>query len=89
MLAMHPEYQEKVYEEIENILPDGQTTVTADVVSQLIHTDRLLKETLRLFPVIPLITRITRKDKKIGRHIQHSLNTNGGYRKPRSNQKFC
>lgn len=68
MLAMHPEYQEKVYNEIKNVLPPGQTTVTTDVISQLSHTDRLIKETLRLFPTIPMITRITRKEMKIGRN---------------------
>lgn len=64
---MHPEYQQKVYEEIENNLSPDQTTVTADVIGQLSHTDRLIKETLRLFPTIPLITRITRCDMKLGR----------------------
>lgn len=81
MLAMHPEYQEKVYDEIENILPNGQTTVTADVINQLIHTDRLVKETLRLFPIIPLITRITRNDMKMGRYKppQNTNNTRTRY----------
>ncbi|XP_037030675.1 cytochrome P450 4C1-like [Bradysia coprophila] len=68
MLAMHPEYQQKVYEEIENNLTNDQTTVTADVINQLTYTDRLIKETLRLFPIIPLITRITRSEMKIGKH---------------------
>lgn len=63
---MHPEYQEKVYEEIQNILPANQTTVTADVINQLSYTDRLIKETLRLFPTIPIITRIARNEMKIG-----------------------
>ncbi len=67
MLAMHPEYQKKVYEEIENVLPQGQATVTADVVNQLKFTDLLIKETLRLFPIIPLMTRIARHDMKIGK----------------------
>lgn len=68
MLAMHPEYQKKVYEEIINVLPNGQTTVTANAISQLSFTDRLIKETLRLFPTIPMITRITREDMKIGKN---------------------
>lgn len=66
MLAMHPEYQEKVYEEIKSVLPPGQTIVTANYINQLHYTDRLVKETLRLFPTIPMITRITRSDMKIG-----------------------
>lgn len=42
-------------------------TVTADLINQLSYTDRLIKETLRLFPIIPLITRVTRCDMKIGK----------------------
>lgn len=63
---MHPEYQQKVYEEIVSVLPHNQTTVTSDVINQLDYTDRLVKETLRLFPVIPFMTRVTRADMKIG-----------------------
>lgn len=69
MLAMHPEYQTKIYDEIDNILPKGQTTVSADVINQLNQTDRIIKETLRLFPIIPLMTRITRNDMKIGGNL--------------------
>lgn len=68
MLAMHPEVQDKVYEEIVNILPDDQSTLTADIIYKLNYTDWLVKESLRLFPTIPLITRITRQDMKIGRN---------------------
>lgn len=80
MLAMYPEYQEKVYEEIKSVLPPGQTTVTADVINRLNYTDRLIKETLRLFPTIPIITRITRSEMKIGKkeirltHKKHFFN---------------
>lgn len=66
---MHPEYQTKIYEEIENILPKGQTTVSVDLINQLNYTDRIVKETLRLFPIIPLMTRITRNDMKIGGNL--------------------
>ncbi|KAJ6637206.1 Cytochrome P450 4C1 [Pseudolycoriella hygida] len=68
LLAMHPEYQEKVYDEIKNCLPTNENTVTADLINQLNYTDRLIKETLRLFPIIPLITRIATTDVKIGEY---------------------
>lgn len=66
---MHPEIQEKAYEEMANILPDDQTTITADSISKLIYTDQIVKETLRLFPTVPLITRIARHDMKIGKNL--------------------
>lgn len=66
MLALHPEYQEKVFEELQQIFPEQRSDVTAEDIAKLDYTDRFIKETLRFTPTVPLLTRIVRKDMKIG-----------------------
>lgn len=59
MLAMHPDIQQQVYEEIVSYY--GKETrkpvVIYEDLNKLELLDRALKETLRLFPVIPYLGR--------------------------------
>lgn len=55
MLAMFPEVQEKVYDEIQVNL--GDTYVTKEQLLQLTYTEQVFKETIRLFPLFCLIGR--------------------------------
>ncbi|XP_073828026.1 probable cytochrome P450 313a4 [Musca autumnalis] len=61
MLAMYPEYQAKVYEEICDMFPDknddGEFEMTYEHITQLTYFDMFVKETLRLFPTVPLFSR--------------------------------
>lgn len=68
MLAMHPDIQQQVYEEIVGYY--GTETRTPTVVyedlNKLELLDRVLKETLRFFPVVPYFARKLRKDFVLG-----------------------
>ncbi len=66
MLALHPEYQEKVFQEIREIFPEQRSDVTADDISKFKYTDQFIKETMRFTPTLPFSTRIARKDIQIG-----------------------
>ena len=59
MLAMHPEYQERVFEEVKLIFPDKTTDnfVHYDDLNKLEFTERVIKETMRLFPAVPVMAR--------------------------------
>lgn len=57
LLAQNPDLQEQVYNEIMQVEPDEDLTM--EQCSQLKVLDRVFKETLRLFPPIPLITRVS------------------------------
>lgn len=61
MLAMHPEYQEKVYKEIISVIPDESTNPTQSDFDKLKFTELCIQETLRLFPSVPLIARYSTK----------------------------
>uniref|UniRef100_A0A3P9L7Q5 Cytochrome P450, family 27, subfamily C, polypeptide 1 n=1 Tax=Oryzias latipes TaxID=8090 RepID=A0A3P9L7Q5_ORYLA len=65
MLAQHPDIQEQIHGEITRTLGPG-TVPTAEDVSQLPLIRGLVKETLRLFPVLPGNGRIIQDDLVVG-----------------------
>lgn len=68
MLAMHKDIQEQVYEEITSYY--GKETrkpkVEYEDLNKLPLLDRVLKETLRFFPVVPYFARKLRSDFVLG-----------------------
>lgn len=57
MLAMHQEIQEKVYEEFKSVFYDEDEEIDKDNISKLKYFDMVIRETLRLFPIGPVIGR--------------------------------
>ncbi|XP_073400479.1 cytochrome P450 4A4-like isoform X1 [Dendrobates tinctorius] len=55
-LAKYPEHQEKCREEIREVLGD-QTTVEWEDLNKLSYTAMCIKESMRLYPPVPAITR--------------------------------
>uniref|UniRef100_A0A8D0HF78 Cytochrome P450 family 27 subfamily C member 1 n=1 Tax=Sphenodon punctatus TaxID=8508 RepID=A0A8D0HF78_SPHPU len=68
LLAKHPEVQQSVYKEIVKNLGKHQVP-TAEDIPNLPMIRALLKETLRLFPVLPGNGRITQKDLIVGGYL--------------------
>ncbi|XP_062853830.1 cytochrome P450 27C1 [Trichomycterus rosablanca] len=64
LLAKHPTVQQQIYEEVTSVL--GGRVPTADDVPQLPLIKGLVKETLRLYPVLPGNGRITQEDLVVG-----------------------
>lgn len=62
MMAMHPNYQEQIYEEVRQIFPSNNSPVLANDIQKMTFTDRFIKETLRLFPVVPVVSRYAEED---------------------------
>ena len=59
LLAHHPEVQEKLFEEIEEIIGEE---LTVDTYSKMPYMDRVLKESLRIYPPVPFISRTLTED---------------------------
>lgn len=57
MLAIHPECQEKVYDELLSVFPNKDVDATVDDLYKLKYLDMVIKETLRIFPTVSLIAR--------------------------------
>ena len=69
MLAMHPEYQEHVYREILSVMPEPNMDLTQTDLEKLKFTELCIRETLRLFPSVPIIGRYSTKSIQIANGI--------------------
>ncbi|XP_037937435.1 probable cytochrome P450 313a4 [Teleopsis dalmanni] len=69
MLAMHPEEQQRLFEEILDVFPEKDFYVDFDQLNQLPYLELVINETLRLAPSVPLIGRHVMKDTQIGEHV--------------------
>lgn len=65
MLAIYPEHQQKVYEEIQSIVPGAADEVTREQVEKLDYTEMCIKESLRIFPMVAYIGRQTDADVRL------------------------
>ncbi|XP_055605409.1 cytochrome P450 4C1-like [Uranotaenia lowii] len=63
MLAMFPEVQDRVYQEIMLSCPIDDVSI--EDASKLIYTEMVCKETMRLFPVGPMLARTATADFKL------------------------
>ncbi|XP_036597173.1 cytochrome P450 3A9-like [Trichosurus vulpecula] len=63
-LATHPEFQQKLQEEIDTVLPNKES-VTYDALVQMEYLDMVTNENLRLFPIAGRIERVAKKTVEI------------------------
>ncbi|XP_029163052.1 cytochrome P450 4C1-like [Nylanderia fulva] len=66
LLGNNLEQQEKVHQELDEVFQDSETPATVKELSQLKYLERVIKETLRIFPSVPFIFRKLTEDVKIG-----------------------
>ncbi|XP_075162706.1 putative cytochrome P450 4d14 [Haematobia irritans] len=69
-LSRHPESQQQVYDEILNVFGNEKDfSIEMDQLQDLKYLECVIKESLRLHPPIPLISRVTSEDTKVGNQI--------------------
>ncbi|XP_052863031.1 cytochrome P450 4C1-like [Anopheles cruzii] len=67
LLALHPDIQERVYEEIESAHgTDDTKPVSMQELGELKLLERCIKESLRLYPSVPFFGRTTTEDMQLG-----------------------
>lgn len=67
-IAQNPDVQQKCFDEIKGVLGDDPTRpVTLSDLNNLSYLDLVIKETLRLFPSVPLIARTLQEEIVIGK----------------------
>ncbi len=63
MIASHPEVQQKLHEEIDRVFGnDHDRPCTMEDLNELNYLESVIKETLRIFPSVPLIGREVQED---------------------------
>ncbi|XP_026746039.1 cytochrome P450 4d2-like [Trichoplusia ni] len=67
LLSKHRDVQEKIFEELKTIFTDDlHRDPTYNEFSQMKYLELVLKESMRLFPPVPLIARLITRDCEIG-----------------------
>ncbi|EEB15501.1 cytochrome P-450, putative [Pediculus humanus corporis] len=70
MLSHHPEIQEQAYEEVKTIFENKKgKDLTLGDLSEMALLERIIKETLRLYPSVPTIGRHIDEDTQIGDYL--------------------
>ncbi len=73
MLSKHPEFQDKLREEIRQALPDDmeidKSTDLAGILEPLPYLNGIMNETLRLYPTVPLTMRQAIRDSNLADQI--------------------
>jgi len=68
LLSRAPEWEARVLE-VRRVVPSGP--VTGEHLNQLVTVQQVLKESMRLYPPLPVMTRYTAKDVELaGKHVK-------------------
>lgn len=65
MMGCHPEIQERVIQELDEIFGDSDRPATFQDTLEMKYLERCLMETLRMFPPVPIIARHIKSDLKL------------------------
>ncbi|XP_050434190.1 cytochrome P450 4V2-like [Adelges cooleyi] len=71
MLAHHQDVQQIVYQEINSIFSDGNLNrpPTYEDLQKMEYLERVIKETMRLYPAVPLVLRQVENEMMIGKYL--------------------
>ncbi|XP_050554160.1 cytochrome P450 4C1-like [Spodoptera frugiperda] len=68
MIGWHKGVQERVYNEIQEVLNNEDRDFTKNDLPKLVYLEAVIKETLRCYPTIPIIGRQVDVDMKLGKY---------------------
>ncbi|KAL0278412.1 UNVERIFIED_CONTAM: hypothetical protein PYX00_000241 [Menopon gallinae] len=70
LIGLHRDVQENLYNEQKEIMgSDTQRPITQEDITKMNLLDRVIKESLRMYPSVPLISRVLEEDSKFGDYI--------------------
>ncbi|XP_023210866.1 cytochrome P450 4C1-like isoform X1 [Centruroides sculpturatus] len=70
LLGLHPDIQEKVYQELEEIYGDDiDKSITCEELRKMKYLECVVKESIRIYPPVPFILRKNPSDLKVGDYI--------------------
>ncbi|KAK9505638.1 hypothetical protein O3M35_009641 [Rhynocoris fuscipes] len=65
LLGLHQDVQDKLIEEIDSIIPDKNEPITRQHLNDMKYMDQVVKESLRVYPSVPYISRLFTHDIKL------------------------
>lgn len=76
LIAIHPDIQEKCFDEINCVFSSKDIEIDAVSMNQLQYLDMVQKEVYRLMPVVPIVMRQTRDDFELEKGLVVPKNVN-------------
>ncbi|KOB77065.1 Cytochrome P450, family 4, subfamily V, polypeptide 2 [Operophtera brumata] len=68
LLGHHQDVQDKLCRELKQVFCDSEREVENEDIAKLVYLEAVLKETFRLYPVVPVVARHTDVDLKLKKH---------------------
>ncbi|XP_050545258.1 cytochrome P450 4C1-like isoform X1 [Daktulosphaira vitifoliae] len=68
MLAIHQDIQDKVYDEIYQVMGESDRKVRIEDTVKFVYLEQCIKETIRMYPVAPVIMRYLQDDVKMSNY---------------------
>lgn len=65
LMALHPDVQEKLYEELQTVFESADEEVTEEKLKQLIYLEMVIKESMRFWQSVPFFARYLNKDMEL------------------------
>lgn len=65
MIARHPEVQQRIVDELKQVFSSPDTPFDYDSLKQLVYLDRVIKESIRVYPVVPFAVKHTKRPVKL------------------------
>lgn len=75
LIDQHYFFQKKIHEELDHIFGDTDRPITTSDLGEMKYLERVVKESLRLFPSVPFITRCVTHPFEIGKKARTSPTT--------------
>ncbi|CAG5014180.1 unnamed protein product [Parnassius apollo] len=65
LIGSYTKVQERIFEELHNVFGEDDRDVTKQDLSRLVYLEAVLKESMRIYPIVPVTARILDKDVKL------------------------
>lgn len=69
LLANNPKWQERCVEELDEIFSDDRRSPTMEDLKKMKYLDMCIKESMRLYPSVPILGRTLGEDVRLGKHV--------------------
>ncbi|XP_064074794.1 cytochrome P450 4C1-like [Vanessa tameamea] len=68
-IGSHPDVQKKIYEELISVMGDEDRPISKTDLGRLTFLDAVLKESIRLYPIAPVVARTSTTDVQLNNYI--------------------
>lgn len=72
LIAKHPDVQKRCFEELQEVFANKEEPATLTHINKLTYIEAVVKETLRMYPSVPIIGRRVTEDIELSKSRGHN-----------------